>query len=89
MKVYKVISFCVAQFLRLWVATSVFVATYAPMSALAYEERGYHAIGGEVILPIILTIVAWVGMGWLTETLYKEYVAEIRLMRAAKKERKL
>jgi hypothetical protein len=84
MKTYKVIAFCVAQFLRIWVSVAVLVATYVPMSALAYAERGYKAIGGEIILPIILTAVAWVGMGWLTETLYKEYVAEIRLIRAAK-----
>lgn len=84
MKAYKVIAFCVAQFLRIWVSATVFVATYVPMSALAYAERGYKAIGGEIIPPIILTAVAWVGMGWLTETLYKEYVAEIRLIRAAK-----
>ena len=84
MKTYKVIAFCVAQFLRIWVSAAVLVATYVPMSALAYAERGYKAIGGEIIPPIILTAVAWVGMGWLTETLYKEYVAEIRLIRAAK-----
>ena len=84
MKVYKAIAFCVAQFLRVWVSAAVLVATYVPMSALAYAERGYKAIGGEIIPPIILTAVAWVGMGWLTETLYKEYVAEIRLMRAAR-----
>lgn len=84
MKAYKVIAFFIAQFLRIWVSVAVLVATYVPMSALAYAERGYKAIGGEIIPPIILTAVAWVGMGWLTETLYKEYVAEIRLIRAAK-----
>lgn len=84
MKAYKVIAFCVAQLLRVWVSAAVLVATYVPMSALAYAERGYKAIGGEIIPPIMLTAVAWVGMGWLTETLYKEYVAEIRLMRAAR-----
>lgn len=88
MKAYKVIAFCIAQFLRIWVSAAVLVATYVPMSALAYAERGYKAIGGEIIPPIILTAVAWVGMGWLTETLYKEYVAEIRLIRAARKNKK-
>ena len=88
MKAYKVIAFCIAQFLRIWVSAAVLVDTYVPMSALAYAERGCKAIGGEIIPPIILTAVAWVGMGWLTETLYKEYVAEIRLIRAARKNKK-
>ena len=71
MNVYKVIAFCIAQFLRIWVSAAVLVATYVPMSALAYAERGYKAIGGEIIPPIILTAVAWVGMGWLCEEWYR------------------
>lgn len=89
MKIAKILAYIISQLLRLWVTASAAVMMYIPMSVLAFSERGYRAIGGEIIPPIILTAVAWVGMGWLTETLYKEYVAEIRLMRAAKKERKL
>ena len=84
MKKVKIIAYILAQLLRLWVTASAAVMMYIPMSVLAFSERGYRAIGGEIVLVAIVAGAVWVGMGWLTETLYKEYVAEIRLIRAAK-----
>ena len=60
----------------------------ADLKGLAYAERGYNAIGGEIVPVVLVAIAVWHGMGWLTETLYKEYVAEIRLIRAARKSKK-
>ena len=79
MKPYKVIAFCVAQFLRIWVSAAVLVATYVPMSALAYAERGYKAIGGEIVPVAIAAGAVWVGMGWITEEWYKGTLAMLRL----------
>lgn len=84
MKAYKIIAYILSQLLRLWITAMAAIGMYCPMSALAYAERGYRAVGGEIVPVAIVAGAVWVGMGWLTETLYKEYVAEIRLIRAAK-----
>lgn len=88
MKAYKIIAYILSQLLRLWVTACAAAMMYVPMSALAFAERGYKAVGGEIVLVAIVAGAVWVGMGWLTETLYKEYVAEIRLIRAAKRSKK-
>lgn len=49
MKIKKVITFVVAQFIRVWVTAFAGIAVYVPLSALAFAERGYKAIGGEII----------------------------------------
>lgn len=89
MKIAKMIARILSLLFRAWVSACTAVITYVPMSALAFSERGYEAVGGEIVPAVLVAIAVWHGLGWLTETLYKEYVAEIRLMRAAKKERKL
>lgn len=88
MKATKIIAYIISQLLRAWVTAMATLIAYIPLSELAYAERGYKAIGGEIVPVAIVAGAAWVGMGWLTETLYKEYVAEIRLIRAAKKDKK-
>ena len=74
MKVYKVIAFCVAQLLRVWVSAAVLVATYVPMSALAYAERGYKAIGGEMLPVAIVAVAVWYGLGWLMREWYRDMI---------------
>lgn len=88
MKISKILAYILSQILRLWITACAAVMMYVPMSALAFAERGYKAVGGEIVLVAIVAGAVWVGMGWLTETLYKEYVAEIRLIRAAKRSKK-
>lgn len=88
MKISKIIAYILSQLLRLWITACAAVMMYIPMSVLAFSERGYRAIGGEIIPVVLVAIAVWRGMGWLTETLYKEYVAEIRLIRAARKSKK-
>lgn len=71
MKAYKIIAYIIAQLMRLWATASAAVMMYIPMSALAYAQRGYRAVGGEII-PVILVVAAvWVGMGWITEEWYR------------------
>lgn len=71
MKIAKIIAYMLSQLLRAWVTAFAGIAVYVPLSALAYAERGYNAIGGEII-PVILVVAAvWVGMGWITEEWYR------------------
>lgn len=71
MKIAKIIAYIIAQFLRLWVTACAAVMMYVPMSALAYAERGYKAIGGEMLPVAIVAGAVWVGMGWLCEEWYR------------------
>lgn len=45
MKKAKIIAYIIAQLLRLWVTACAAVMMYVPMSALAYAQRGYRAVG--------------------------------------------
>ena len=67
----KVIAYLLAQLLRLWVTGMTAIAVYCPLSELAYAERGYRAIGGEIVPVILIAGAVWVGMGWLCEEWYK------------------
>ena len=71
MKIAKIIAYMLSQLLRAWVTAFAGIAVYVPLSALAYAERGYNAIGGEII-PVILVVAAvWGGLGWITEEWYR------------------
>ena len=70
----KVIMYIIAQLLRLWVTAMTAIAVYCPLSELAYAERGYRAIGGEIVPVILIAGAVWVGMGWLTQTWYRDMV---------------
>lgn len=37
----------------------------------AYQERGYLAVGGEMLPVAIVAGAVWVGMGWLCEEWYR------------------
>ena len=63
----QVIMYIIAQLLRLWVTAMTAIAVYCPLSELAYAERGYRAIGGEIVPVILIAGAVWVGMGWLCE----------------------
>ena len=70
----KVIMYIIAQLLRLWVTAMTAIAVYCPLSELAYAERGYRAIGGEIVPVILIAGAVWVGMGWLAQTWYRDMV---------------
>lgn len=71
MKISKIIAYVVVQLLRIWVTAFAGIAVYVPLSALAYAERGYKAIGGEIVPVILVAAAVWVGMGWITEEWYR------------------
>ena len=74
MKIKKVITFVVAQFIRVWVTAFAGIAVYVPLSALAFAERGYKAIGGEII-PVILVVAAvWVGFDYCAQRGYRSMI---------------
>ena len=74
MKISKIIAYIASQLLRLWVTAMTAIAVYCPLSELAYAERGYRAIGGEIVPVILIAGAVWVGMGWLTQTWYRDMV---------------
>lgn len=74
MKISKVIAYIIAQLLRLWVTAMTAIAVYCPMSELAYAERGYHAIGGEIVPVILIAGAVWCGMGYLTQIWYRDMI---------------
>ena len=74
MKISKIIAYVVVQLLRIWVTAFAGIAVYAPLSALAFAERGYKAIGGEII-PVILVVAAvWVGFDYCAQLWYRSII---------------
>lgn len=71
MKISKIIAYILSQLLRAWITASAAMMMYVPMSALAYAERGYKAVGGEIVPVVLVAVVVWHGMGWLCEEWYR------------------
>ena len=74
MKISKIIAYMLSQLLRAWVTAMAAIGMYCPMSALAYAERGYRAIGGEIVPVAIVAGAVWVGMGWLMRVWYRDMI---------------
>lgn len=64
-KLKKIAIYIISTLLRLWVTACAAVMMYIPMSELAYAERGYRAIGGEIVPVILIAGAVWYGMRWL------------------------
>lgn len=86
MKKAKIIAYIIAQLLRLWVTAMAALAIYCPMSALAYAERGYRAIGGEMLPVAMITVAVWCLMGLLLKEWYKGTLAMLQLRRERKED---
>lgn len=74
MKIGKILAYILSQLLRLWITACAAVMMYIPMSALAYAERGYRAIGGEIVPGVLVAIAVWYGMGWLMKVWYRDMI---------------
>lgn len=74
MKISKIITYILSQLLRLWITACAAVMMYIPMSALAYAERGYRAVGGEIVPVVLAAIAVWHGMGWLMKAWYRDMI---------------
>lgn len=40
----------------------------------AYQERGYLAVGGEMLPVAIVAVAVWYGLGWLMWEWYKDMI---------------
>jgi hypothetical protein len=40
----------------------------------AYEERGYLAVGGEMLPVAMVTVAVWYGLGWLMREWYRDMI---------------
>lgn len=74
MKISKIIACALSLLLRLWVTACAAVMMYVPMSVLAFSERGYRAIGGEIVPVVLMAIAVWHGMGWLMKVWYRDMI---------------
>ena len=57
MRARTVILFVIAKLMAFAITASAAAMSYLPLAYLAYEERGYFAIGGEVLGALIITVV--------------------------------
>ena len=74
MKIAKIIAYILSQFLRLWITVCATVMMYIPMSVLAFSERGYRAVGGEIVPVVLAAIAVWHSMGWLMREWYRDMI---------------
>lgn len=74
MKAAKIIAYMLSQLLRAWVTAMAAIAIYCPMSALAYAQRGYRAVGGEMLPVAIIAVAVWYGLGWLMRVWYRDMI---------------
>lgn len=87
MKISKIIARILSLLLRAWITASAAVMMYIPMSALAYAQRGYRAVGGEMLPVAIVAVAVWCLMGLLLKEWYKGTLAMLRLREEHKKGR--
>ena len=69
MRARTVILFVIAKLMVFAITASAAVMSYLPLAYLAYEERGYFAIGGEVLGALIITAV----VGWAANIVMKDW----------------
>lgn len=74
MKISKIIAYILSLLLRAWITASAAVMMYVPMSALAYAQRGYRAVGGEMLPVAIVAVAVWYGLGWLMREWYRDMI---------------
>lgn len=79
MKISKIIVCILSLLLRAWITASAAVMMYIQMSVLAYAQRGYKAIGGEMLPVAMVTVAVWCLMGLLLKEWYKGALAMLRL----------
>lgn len=53
---------------------------------VAFQERGYLAVGGEMLPVAMVTVAVWYGVGWLMREWYKGTLAMLQLRREHKED---
>lgn len=74
MKISKIIARVLSLLLRTWITASAAVMMYVPMSALAYAQRDYRAVGGEMLPVAIVAVAVWYGLGRLMRVWYRDMI---------------
>lgn len=74
MKIAKIIARVLSLLFRAWVSACTAVITYVPLSALAFSERGYEAVGGEIVPVVLVAVAVWHGLGWLMQVWYNDMI---------------
>lgn len=74
MKISKIIARVLSLLIRAWITASAAMMMYIPMSALAYAQRGYRAVGGEMLPVAIVAVAVWYGLGWLMKVWYRDMI---------------
>lgn len=69
MKARTVILFVIAKVMAFAITASAAVMSYLPLAYLAYEQRGYFAVGGEILGALIITAV----VGWAANVVMKDW----------------
>ena len=69
MRARTVILFVIAKLMVFAITASAAVMSYLPLACLAYEERGYFAMGGEVCWVLIIRAV----VGWAANIVMKDW----------------
>lgn len=41
---------------------------------VAFQERGYLAVGGEMLPVAIVAVAVWYGLGWLIKVWYRDMI---------------
>ena len=41
---------------------------------VAFQERGYLAVGGEMLPVAIVAVAVWYGLGWLMKVWYRDMI---------------
>ena len=83
MRARTVILFVIAKLMAFAITASAAVMSYLPLAYFAYEERGYFAIGGEVLGALIITAV----VGWAANIVMKEWFRGMLKLLGKEKER--
>ena len=74
MKIAKIIARALSLLLRAWITACAAVMMYIPMSVLAFSERGYKAVGGEIVPVVLVAVAVWNGLGWLMKVWYRDMI---------------
>lgn len=72
-----------ARLMAFAITASAAVMSYLPLAYLAYEERGYFAVGGEILGALIITAV----VGWAADVVMKDWFRGMLKLVGEEKER--
>lgn len=70
----QVILYILARAVQAIVTALVCNITALLFMDVAYQERGYLAVGGEMLPVAIVAVAVWYGLGWLMKVWYRDMI---------------